>query len=178
MFNSLYVNHCAHKKTRLWWVKAAEGEQLVPSLYKNCKLSWDRNKLCHSKQTGVAEALWRAAVHRLHAVSIITGWAVKTETSDRFDIVYFFICREWFWPENPLSPWHRCVPINPVHDMTCSDLEAAEMSKSLSFSQLCTKRSSHVPDWSGALLSSNIKVSFCFLCPVNFISTLNISLYL
>lgn len=114
---------------------AAEGEQFAPSLYKNCKLSWDRNKLCHSKQTRVAEALWRAAEHRLRAVSIITGWAAKTETSDRFDIVYFFICHERFRPENPLSLWHCSVATNPVHDMTCSDLEAAEMSESHNYAQ-------------------------------------------
>lgn len=175
MFNSLYVNHCAHKKS-LRWVTAAEGEQFAPPLYKNCKLSWDRNKLCHSKQTGVAEALWRAAEHRLCVVSIITGWAAKTETSDRFDIVYFFICHERFWPENPLSLWHCCVATNPVHDMTCSDLEAAEMSESLHFLQLCTKRSSHVPDWS-AVFKHYSFILFPLSCQL-YIYIIYISLYL
>lgn len=42
-----------------------------------------------SHQASVAEARWRAPDHCLHAVSLITSWPVKAESSDPFRIFFF-----------------------------------------------------------------------------------------
>lgn len=45
----------------------------------------------------------------IHAFPMITSWAVKTESSHPFIILYSFMRHEQFWLENPLSPCHCCL---------------------------------------------------------------------
>lgn len=74
---------------------------------KNCKLNWDRNKFHHSIPA------WggRSTVKCTGSLPLcFHSCSVKTENSDCFSVLYFFICHEFFWQENSLSP-HYCCPV-------------------------------------------------------------------
>lgn len=93
-------------------------------------------------------------------------------------VLRLFLCHEWFWPENTISQCHCCLPTQPVNDIVCSDLIAAEMSKNLLLSNIA--RSRRCASWvitqtlchrvfmfliRPELHNSfqNLKVPFCFL---------------
>lgn len=110
-------------------------------VYKNCKLKTETemNSII-PYQLGVAEVLWSAPDRRLHP--LMTSWAVKTENSDCFSVLYFFMRHEFFWQEKASSPHYCCQVIFLtlwVENITWQQPHGSRDKREPQFVQLSTK---------------------------------------
>lgn len=116
-------------------------------------------------QLGVAEVLWSAPDRRLHP--LMTSWAVKTENSDCFSVLYFFMCHKFFWQENPSSPHYCCLLTPQVKNITLQQSHGSRNKHESQFVQLSTK---HMQYSCSSWLCSEAKSFLLFSLLLSFLS--------